>query len=248
MKASLRYLHRVWKTRLRNDRAEIAFLRATLHPGDVALDIGANKGAYLYWMRQAVGPQGRVYAFEPQAPLADYLGNTVRARKWRNVTVEHKGMAAAAGELELFVPGGRDGTSPEATLVPRRPEIRQATTSAMVPVVTLDGYVEQAGIPRVHFIKCDVEGGELDVFRGGARVLERDSPVLLFECEQRHLPTIAVADVLDYLVALGYRGRFFGPEGLTDIDRFDVDRHQAHRGRPAHSGGDYVTNFAFDVP
>jgi hypothetical protein len=36
----------------------------------------------------------------------------------------------------------------------------------------------------VVFIKCDVEGHEHNVFRGGRRLLERDRPCLLFECHR----------------------------------------------------------------
>ena len=44
-----------------------------LQPGDTAVDIGAWRGAYTYWMVKAVGPQGRVVCFEPQPAMISYL-------------------------------------------------------------------------------------------------------------------------------------------------------------------------------
>ena len=47
-----------------------------LSEGDRAVDVGANKGSYTFWMRRAVGAGGRVHAFEPQPELAAYLRAT----------------------------------------------------------------------------------------------------------------------------------------------------------------------------
>ena len=71
--ARLRYLHRARKARRRGERNEIQAILEIVRPGDTVLDIGAHKGSYLYWLRQAVGESGRVFAFEPQPALATYL-------------------------------------------------------------------------------------------------------------------------------------------------------------------------------
>ena len=70
LQARLRLSFRAWRYRLRNDPGAIPYLLATLGPGRMALDIGAHKGAYSYWMIKAVGPWGEVIAFEPQPELA----------------------------------------------------------------------------------------------------------------------------------------------------------------------------------
>src|SRR3954469_6119476 len=46
-------------------RAEIRFLRRVLTMGDSAVDVGAHIGFFTMLMAAAVGPEGRVYAFEP---------------------------------------------------------------------------------------------------------------------------------------------------------------------------------------
>ncbi len=49
-----------------------------------------------------------------------------------------------------------------------------------MPLETLD-HVIPADV-QVDFVKVDVEGGELGVFRGGCATLKRCRPVVVFEC------------------------------------------------------------------
>ena len=43
--SNLKWIYRAWRYRLVNEKDEIAFVRRHLAAGDVALDIGAHKGA-----------------------------------------------------------------------------------------------------------------------------------------------------------------------------------------------------------
>jgi hypothetical protein len=75
-----------------------------------------------------------------------------------------------------------------------------------IPVTTLDEYLGEVGRPPVRFIKCDVEGHELEVFRGAEETLRRDGPQLLFEC---HHAEAEDGRLFDFLTGLGYDGTFF---------------------------------------
>src|SRR4051794_30703484 len=59
------------------ERAEAAFARRTLRAGDVAIDVGAHVGFFTMLMAAAVGPDGRVYAFEPLDANADLLARSL---------------------------------------------------------------------------------------------------------------------------------------------------------------------------
>ena len=110
----LRYLYRAYRARYRDQRHEISAARAALHPGDTAADIGAHKGAYLYWLKHAVGKAGKVHAFEPQSSLAAYLQTITHTMHWQNVFVHECALADRAATSRLHVPG--DGDSPSASL------------------------------------------------------------------------------------------------------------------------------------
>ena len=76
-------------------------------------------------------------------------------------------------------------------------------------------------------------------------MLRRARPVLLFECEQRHLATHRVADVFRELEGYGYRGEFFGPEGLRPIAEFRPEEHQSTDGDRFWDRPGYCNNFLF---
>ena len=86
----------------------------SLSAGDTAVDIGAHKGAYTYWMHKAVGRMGKVFSFEPQPMLAAYLKAMRVSLGLDHVRVEEMGISSRIGSGELFVPGS--GSSPSATL------------------------------------------------------------------------------------------------------------------------------------
>ena len=207
------------------------------------VDIGAHKGGFLYWLRDFATPGGRVYAFEPQPELARYLERIVALQGWENVVVAEAGASSRPGSMELFVPAPDGVTSPGATLSPVDRSVPHH--SVRVPVVTLDSYLEEHGSPRVTCIKCDSEGHELEVFKGAETCLRRHRPLLLFECEQRHLPGSSPAAVFDYLRVLGYRGFFFGPGAVLPVEQFRPEIHQPVRPGRYWDAKDYCNNFAF---
>lgn len=233
----LRWAYRAWRYRQRLERQEIRLLLQHLAPGDVAVDVGAHKGAYTYWMRRAVGASGKVYAFEPQPELAAGLRALAAGSGFANVVVENLGLSSAPGTLTLNVPGG--GPSPGASFEPGR-ATEPAGQSYPVPVTTLDAYFQGAGRSRIRLLKCDAEGHELEVFRGGQSLLTEVRPCLLFECERRHRGSGSVEEVFRWLQALGYQGYFVDRAGPRDIAEFDPRLHQAdHRARG------YINNFLF---
>ncbi len=135
--------------------------------------------------------------------------------------------------MMLAVPGGR--ASPSSTLEAGLIEGAHATYP--VRVTTLDDHFD-ADTP-VRLIKCDVEGHELEVFRGGERLLRAQRPLLLFECEERQHRRHTSGEVFAFLEGLGYQGFFFARGGLRPLREFDPARH----GEP--SSAEYANNFAF---
>lgn len=214
-------------------------MRKAISPGDTVIDIGANKGSYLLWLSRWAG-SGRVVAFEPQAALADYLGQVCRALALANVTVEAKAVSNVSGERILHVPGGKG--SPEASLNTRVAD-SEAGFSVTVPTVALDDYF--APDRRVRVIKIDVEGHEKSVFEGAERILTEQSPLLVFECENRHLGQGDVHEVFSHLERRGYRGSFVRGQRLRPISEFQVERHQRRTPGRFWDAKGYCNNFIF---
>ena len=235
--------------RRRGDRALSLVERVVAH-GDHAVDLGANWGLFTARMAELTGPTGRVTAFEPNPAHAATLGAIARRHPW--VTLHLAAVSAEPGAADLAVPvhEGRE-LSALASLDPTAAPDDVRFEKLPVAVTTLDAALD--GAPPVRFVKCDVEGHELDALRGGEAMLRRDRPALLVEAEQRHQRSGSVTDVFEYLAALGYDGWCLRPHGLTPMDGFDVERDQLAFLRDgafvAHDmPAGYVNGFLFLAP
>lgn len=235
-----RFLYRAFKARYRDQKLEILAATASLQPEDIAVDVGAHKGAYVYWLRRAVGVAGKVFAYEPQPSLAGYLQSVCSVMRWENVFVRDCAISDSAGIKTLHVPGSSD--SPGASL---EKAVLAATSchSYECSVDTIDHQLQGAG--RIAFLKVDVEGHELRVFRGATETLSRHRPVILFECERRHLSNHSMQDVFGFLEGFGYHGSFFSPRGIRPLNDFDPEVHQRRHGDRFWDARDYCNNFLF---
>jgi FkbM family methyltransferase len=234
-----RLLWRAMRARYRDERVELAAIRQAIRADGVAVDVGANRGSYLYWLARWA-PRGRVVAFEPQGELATYLRDAAARMNWKNVTVEEKGVSDQPGELEFFVPGGV--VTPGASFS-RRVADREECSVARKQVVTLDDYFSPE--TPVCVLKVDVEGLELQVLRGAERLIRESSPLVVFECEGRHLQEGGVRDVLQFLWDRGYDGHFVRNGELAPAGDFEAAVHQREEGERFFARKDYCNNFIF---
>lgn len=234
-----RFLWRALRARFRDQRCELRALRLALKQGDTAIDVGANKGSYLFWLSRWTTP-GRVVAFEPQLSLARYLQQACAALLLTNVKIEAAAVSRACGSATLHIPGA--GDSPGASLSQRISE-RESCRNTTVPVFNIDDYFK--GDVRIGAIKVDVEGYELSVFQGAERILREQGPVLVFECENRHLETGSVKDIFDYLAKMNYQGHFIRKNKLFPISEFNAKIHQRETGERFWDAQDYCNNFVF---
>lgn len=234
---------RAWKTRYRDQVFELRAIREALRHGGVALDVGANKGSYLYSMARWAGASP-VVAFEPQSRLATYLTQACRRAGLRNVTIENLALSNQQGELKLFVPG--DSHSPGASLEASIADKTDCHTET-VTVTTLDAYAAEKLHAPVRVIKIDVEGHELAVLQGALALIRRDKPLLVIECEGRHLPAgKTVHDFITLVSSLGYSATLAMP-GIGELPaaEFREALHQKQAGERFWDAKDYYNNFIF---
>ena len=165
--------------------------------GATVLDIGANKGIYCFWLMRAVGPSGYVIAFEPQPEMRDGIERQKRRFNWSNLRVMNVALSDLDGEMSLSRQRIGDGS---ATLeLPRR---RSEDETLDVQVAKLDTVADET-FSKLKFIKCDVEGHELNVFLGGEQTIRRHRPVVQFESTVTDQRT---QDIFQFFRGLGYSG------------------------------------------
>jgi FkbM family methyltransferase len=180
------------------EREQTQLFRQLVQPGDVVLDLGAAAGYYTLLASRLVGKRGRVLAFEPDPRNAFYLGWHLRLNRARNVKSHTMAVANHNGRARF---GGGTGTG-TASLC------SQGDTE--VPVGRLDDVL--AGLPhRVHHVKIDVEGAELDVLQGGSRLIQTHRPTLFLST---HGAGVHLA-CCQWLQQMGYR---LAPIGSADLE------------------------------
>lgn len=230
--------YRANKYRTRNDIGEIAYIESVLQPGQTVLDIGAHKAGYLYIMLQKIGKTGKLYAFEPQSRLYDYITKLKGLFNWHNVQVEHLALSDSEGSVTLFIPATKGKfTSPGATIAPA--EQKEYGIKEEVRTETLDSFCSRYNI-RPDFLKIDVEGNELKVFKGGSQTLFSCRPTIIFECEARHVGKEQVKETFMFLQSLGYNGYFICGQEKISLSHFDFAKHQVEGKKP------YCNNFVFE--
>lgn len=208
-------------------------------PGRNAVDVGANRGIYTYWMGKRAT---RVDAFEPQPALAQYI----RRARLRNVTVHEIAISDQAGIATLLIPGD-DGL---ARLASADPSDAVSTRIESEPGLQAElgvrtGTLDSFDLADVGFLKIDVEGHELAVLRGAHDTITASRPIVFIESEARHAPG-APANVIELMLdGYGYaRAAFVCRWELVDIERFDVQRNQIGL-LPNFMSPAYVSNFVF---
>jgi FkbM family methyltransferase len=143
-------------------------------PGMTVVDVGANIGYYTLLAARAVGPSGKVWAFEPEPGNCRLMAKSVEINGFsETVRVIPKALSDREGTAELHLDTGMHQASHSlfAGMVDNPSE------SVTVEVTTLDDVLEPG--TRVDVMKLDAEGAEPLVFAGMQRVLADNPDILL---------------------------------------------------------------------
>ena len=209
-------LSKAWDIRTHSDsEPEIDLVPLAVRKGDTVLDLGANFGYYTYPLSRAVGPSGRVFAFEPIPFTCQTLEVVTRLLRLRNVEIIPKGCSDRAGAVMFEVPtqangapnagqaylGGRNEDRPGKDTQVRWKGTRQVTAE----VLRLDDFLPS--VSDLSFIKADIEGAELFAFRGGERTISKHLPTVLCEINPWFLEGFGIKldELANFFFERGYR-------------------------------------------
>ena len=150
-------------------KEERVFFASQIKPGMNVAEAGANIGVYTLQLSRLVGPEGRVFAFEPDPHLFACLCENLDRAGVTNVEPHHCALGATAGKLSL----AWDGLNSGDTHLSREAQ----AGAAQVEVARLD---EVLAGKRVDFFKLDVQGWELEVLRGMTGLFAANPTLRLF--------------------------------------------------------------------
>ena len=151
----------------------------------VIFDIGANIGTFTTWMAKAF-PKGKVYSFEPQRQVFQMLSGNAAINNLYNVYTYNIGLGKENTKVEFEEPNYFEKND-FGTFSLVQDLITEKTNNKIVGQInTLDWFVECYKIPKVHLLKVDVEGMDLDVLIGGSKTIKKHLPIIFIEhCDNR---------------------------------------------------------------
>ncbi len=180
--------------------------KSLVRDGDTVLDVGANIGAHVLPLAKLVGPTGKVIAFEPTEYAFKKLETNVGLNPDLFPRMVAERLMLVDGPNGRFFRGLYSSwpLSNSNGLHPVHGGRLLDTTGARA--LSLDEYVEQAGLKTVSFVKIDVDGHECGVLRGGRKTFSRHRPWAIIEIAPYLLSEGfgSLEELLEFFRSLGY--------------------------------------------
>jgi FkbM family methyltransferase len=158
---------------LEYDRLTRVILKRFIKRDHNCIDVGCHKGEILDLML-AYSPDGKHYAFEP----IPYLFENLKVKYGEKVALYPYALSYHSGSTTFQLVKNAPAYSgiKQRKYDIKNPEIEEIK----VELKTLDELIPSD--QKIHFIKIDVEGGEFGVLKGAKKLLEKNKPIILFEC------------------------------------------------------------------
>lgn len=205
----LTYAAHLFKAIFKTYHQPLDHLLKELIPNDgVVIDVGGHSGQFTKVFSR-LARNGHVYTFEPGDYAFSILKKTQFFHRWHNVTLIQKGLSTTTEQQEFHVPLKGSGSigfgishiAPKTDQEKTRNRLTQT-----IQTMKLDDFITQEHIPRVEFIKIDIEGHEWQALQGMKETLARFKPGVMVELNATFLSRFdaSATDVFAYFKDLGY--------------------------------------------
>ena len=179
--------------------------------GDINMfDIGANTGGFIYL--PLIDNRIKVWAYEPNKLTFDILNENIEYNSLtNNVKAYNVGVWNEDTQLEFKVPNdvsdsGLATFCEDAKGYFSYDEKKGEHKIETIQVKTIDTLFKESGLESIQALKIDVEGAELNVFKGGEETIKKFYPMILFEYHDRAVEKFGYKkeEILDLLRSWGY--------------------------------------------
>lgn len=184
-----------------------AWLTEHLKTGHVFFDVGAHHGWVSMWALPLVGKEGSVISFEPSPANLSILEWHRTSNNFSKWTIVPKAVSEADAEEEEFflVDNGDSPMNSLTSGAPGKPLMGgRNIRNTSIQTITLDTFCSEADL-RPDLVKIDVEGAELMVLRGAAKLLGESCPTIILAVHPYWLPKgQSSLQIFELLTSIGY--------------------------------------------
>lgn len=185
----------------------------------VIMDIGSNVGDYSLLMLGCI-PDSKIICFEPNPKTFDTLDRRIQRK---NIIKENIGLSDRKGTMKFFdkiAKPNSDGTQLASVYKDVIEKNHKSKSFEMtINVDTLDNYVKSRNIPKVDFIKIDVEGHEYCVIKGGLESIKKTDFIQFEFNEMNVYSRVFFKDFWDVLNK-DFKIYRMLPDGLMEIKKY----------------------------
>lgn len=200
------------------EHQENAMIHRLINPGDVVFDIGANIGWYTINILFR-HPGSVVHSFEPIPSSFGLLKRNLALNGLVTTNAHNIGLSDRSGTARFYF----DVECATASSMANLREDEQ-TVEVECAISRLDDFVASApGLARLDFIKCDVEGAELFVYRGAIEAIKRHRPIVFSEMLRKWSKKFGYHpnDIIDLFRSVDYDCYVIAGDRLHAFDRVD---------------------------
>ena len=192
-------------------------MRQELENGMVCMDVGANIGYVTLLMADKIGPDGIVYAIEPDPSNIELLNINMMMNGYSDrVNIFNMGMSNKCGESNFYV-----GKSSNLGGMAKTKSTRDK--SIKVKVDTITNFCETNKVPGL--IKMDIEGHEVEVLEGMCDLIKKKS----FPCKivmELHPVYYSKDHSLEHwmkkFLKYGFKTKYIVSAGVVQPDLFKI--------------------------
>jgi FkbM family methyltransferase len=180
----------------RNEDYKFNYLvKKLIHEGDYVADIGANLGYFAKIFSRLVGNNGKVICIEPVKPFFDVLSRNLKNK--RNCILHNYALGTENKTIELVLPKSEGVFRTGLSHIPSDESEKQNSYIFETEMTTGSSLLKD--LPRLDYIKCDIEGYELIVLKELSDVIKKYLPVLQIEIWDNNKN-----EVIILMTSLGY--------------------------------------------
>lgn len=139
-----------------------------LNNGDYVIDAGANVGLFSIFAGKKIGAEGKVFSFEPIFQTKKILDENIVLNDIQNIETFELALGGEKGfkkfSFDIRKLGGASGF------------FTKGKVKEKVRTITLGKFMKEKKVPKIDFIKADIEGMERNFLKGAERTIKKFKP------------------------------------------------------------------------